>query len=224
MEIRNISQTAPQAEKSSILAKTYGLLAVGFLFMAIGTMVGLNFVPQMLSLGKWGFLLVSLGITIGTMVLAMLNQKNTLGYVFFLSFTFSVGFFDAPSIAVIFSSPHLISIFQQAFILTAVITGSLTAYVFITKKDFSFMGGFLFTGLITVVVMVVIGLFWKNRMLDFAISGMGVVLFSLYILYDTSRLIHEKSTPVEIAIALFLDIVNLFWMIFNLLNMLKGEE
>ncbi|EDP74030.1 hypothetical protein HG1285_05033, partial [Hydrogenivirga sp. 128-5-R1-1] len=47
---------------------------------------------------------------------------------------------------------------------------------------------------------------------------------SLYILYDTSRLIHEKSTPVEIAIALFLDIVNLFWMIFNLLNMLKGEE
>ncbi|EDP74029.1 hypothetical protein, partial [Hydrogenivirga sp. 128-5-R1-1] len=99
MEIRNISQTAPQAEKSSILAKTYGLLAVGFLFMAIGTMVGLNFVPQMLSLGKWGFLLVSLGITIGTMVLAMLNQKNTLGYVFFLSFTFSVGFFDAPSIA-----------------------------------------------------------------------------------------------------------------------------
>ena len=223
MEIRNTLQTT-QVEKTSIVAKTYALLSVGFLFMAIGTLIGLNFVLQMLSLGKWGFLLVSLGVTIGTMVLAMLNQKNTLGYVFFLAFTFSVGFFDAPSIAVIFSSPHLISIFQQAFILTAVITGSLTAYVFITKKDFSFMGGFLFTGLIIIVVMVVISLFWENRMLDLMISGMGAVLFSLYILYDTSRLIHEKSTPVEIAIALFLDIVNLFWMLFNLLSMLKGEE
>jgi modulator of FtsH protease len=222
MEIRNVA--IEPVEKSSILAKTYALLTVGFLFMALGTVVGLNFIPQMLSLGKWGFLIVSLLVTIGTMMIALFNQKNALGYVFFLAFTFSVGFFDAPAIAVIFNSQALLFIFQQAFILTAIITASLTAYVLITKKDFSFMGGFLFVGLIIIVVMVIISLFWKNSMLSFLISGMGAILFSLFILYDTSRLVKEKGTPVEIAIALFLDIVNLFWMLFNLLNILKGEE
>ena len=108
--------------------------------------------------------------------------------------------------------------------ITAVVTGSLTAYVFITKKDFSFLGGFLFTGLIIVVVMAVVSLFWQNTTLEFVISGMGALVFSGFILYDTSRLIYEKSTAVEIAIALFLDIINLFWSIFNLLNILKGEE
>ena len=223
MEVRNIS-IPQQIEKSNLLAKTYMLLTLGFLTMAAGTIVGLQFIPQMLSLGKWGLLIVSLLATIGTMLLALFNQRNTLGYVFFLLFTFTIGFFDAPAIAVIFSSPALIEIFKQAFVITAVVTGSLTAYVFITKKDFSFLGGFLFTGLIIVVVMAVVSLFWQNTTLEFVISGMGALVFSGFILYDTSRLIYEKSTAVEIAIALFLDIINLFWSIFNLLNILKGEE
>ena len=223
MEVRNIS-ISQEIEKSNLLVKTYLLLTMGFLTMAGGTIIGLQFVPQMLSLGKWGFLIVSLLVTIGTMFLALLNQKNTLGYLFFLLFTFTIGFFDAPSIAVIFSSPALIEIFKQAFVITAVVTGSLTAYVFITKKDFSFLGGFLFSGLIIVVVMAVIGLFWQNRTLEFVMSGMGALVFSGYILYDTSRLIYEKSTAVEIAIALFLDIINLFWSIFNLLSILNSNE
>lgn len=213
----------PEEKKESLLVKTYALLSIGFLTMAFGTAVGLHFIPQMLSFGKWGFLIISLLVTIGTMMLALFNQRNVLGYIFFLLFTFSVGFFDAPAIAVIFQSAFLLSIFKQAFLLTAVITGSLTAYVFITKKDFSFMQGFLFVGLVLVVVMAIIGLFWDNRTLTFVMSGMGAFLFSGFILYDTSRLIHEKGTPVEIAIALFLDIVNLFWMLFNLLNILKEE-
>lgn len=218
------TQTRVESRKTDLLVKTYGLLSLGFLLMFVGAVVGLKFVPQMLSLGKWGFLIVSFLVTVGSMMIALFNQKNVLGYIFFGVFTFVVGFFDAPAIAVIFSSPALYEIFKQAFILTALITGSLTAYVFITKKDFSFIGGFLFIGLILVVIMAIIGLFWENRTLHFLMSGMGALLFSGFILYDTSRLLYEKSTPVEIAIALFLDIVNLFWMLFNLLNILKGED
>ncbi len=224
MQLNTQTITITSEEKKALIAKTYALLSFGFLLMAVGTLVGLNFLPQLLSLGKWGFLIVSLLVTIGTMFLALINQRNILGYVFFSLFTFSVGFFDAPAIAVIFNSPVLIDIFWQAFILTAIVTASLTAYAFISKKDFSFLGGFLFTGLILIVIMAVVSLFWHNKTLEFLISGMGTFLFSGYILYDTSRLVHEKGTPIEIAIALFLDIVNLFWMIFNLLEILKGEE
>ncbi len=220
----NTSISYPEIDKKSLLIKTYSILTIGFILMAFGTTVGLSFLPSLLSLGKWGFLLVSLLVTIGSMILAVINQKNILGYIFFGIFSFSVGFFDAPAVSVIFGSPYLIDIFKQAFALTAAITASLTAYVFITKKDFSFLGGFLFTGLVLVVIMVVVGLFWNNRTLDFVMSGIGALVFSGYILYDTSRLIHEKGTPIEIAIALFLDIVNLFWMLFNLLGIIKGED
>ncbi len=224
MKLNTQTATLPQEDKVSLLAKTYLLLSIGFLLMAAGTVVGLQFLPQLLSLGKWIYVLLSLGVTIGSMFLALINQKNTLGYIFFGLFTFTVGFFDAPAIAVIFSSPSLIVIFKQAFLLTALITGSITVYIFITKKDFSFLGGFLFTGLVLVVIMAVISLFWKNDTLTFLMSGMGALVFSGFILYDTSRLIHEKGTPVEIAIALFLDIVNLFWSLFNLLNLINRED
>ncbi len=224
MRLNTQSIPVPQEEKASLLAKTYLLLTVGFILMAVGTVVGLQFLPQLAALGKWMYLIIALVATIGTMFLALMNQHNTLGYVFFCLFTFTVGFFDAPAIAVILNSPALIVIFKQAFGLTAAITGSLTAYVFISKKDFSFLSGFLFTGLVLVVIMAVLGLFWQNDTLTLVMSGMGALVFSGFILYDTSRLVHEKGTPVEIAIALFLDIVNLFWMLFNLLSILKGEE
>ncbi len=219
------NQSIPYAwHEKDLLMKTYAILTIGFILMASGTAVGLQFLPFFASLGKWGFLAVSLIATIGSMLLAIFNQRNIFGYIFFGLFTFSVGFFDAPAISYIFSSPALIDIFKQAFALTAAITASLTAYVFITKKDFSFLGGFLFTGLVLVVIMAVVGLFWENRTLDFVMSGIGALVFSGYILYDTSRLVHEKGTPIEIAISLFLDIVNLFWMIFHIIGIVRGEE
>ena len=217
-----ISKT--QDSKKELLAKTYLLLTVGFVFMVLGVIVGFNFIPQLLALGKLMYIVLSLGITIITMFLALLTQRNILGYIFFNLFTFSIGFFDAPLIAVILSSPALLNIFKQAFGLTAVITASLTVYVLTTKKDFSFLKGFLFTGLIILLLMVFVSFFWHNLSLSFVMSGIGAVLFSGFILYDTSRLIYEKTTPVEIAINLFLDILNLFWSLFNLLKIISGED
>lgn len=224
MQLNNLQEQVVERSRTDLLVKTYGLLTIGFILMAVGVGVGLQFLPQLLSLGKWGYLIVSLVATIGTMFLALLNQRNVLGYIFFGLFTFTVGFFDAPAIAVILNSPSLLEIFKEAFVLTAVITGSLTVYALVSKKDFSFMQGFLFVGLILVVVMAIIAIFWHNRILNLLIAGMGSFLFSAFILYDTSRLVHEKGTPVEIAIALFLDIVNLFWSLFELLRIFKGEE
>lgn len=224
MLLKQANTSVIQRDKTSLIVKTYALLTVGFIFMAFGVTVGLNFIPQLLSLGKWGFLIASLLATIGTMFLAIVNKNNKLGYIFFLLFTFVIGFFDAPAIAVILSTPALVSIFYQAAILTALITASISIYVLVTKKNFSFLGGFLFTGLVIVFILILVSLFWHNRMMDFVISGMGAILFSLYILYDTSRLVNENTNPVEIAIALFLDIINLFWMLFELLKIVNGEE
>jgi len=118
-------------------------------------------------------------------------------------FTFSIGFFDAPAVAIILASPTLLIIAKKAFILTALITGGMTLYAFISKKDFSGLSGFLTTGLIIVFVMAIVSLFWHNNMFEFVLSGIGAVLFSLFILYDTSS--------------------NLFWFLFNLLRLIEEE-
>jgi len=224
MERRPAVITYPEESRVSILGKTYLLLTVGLITMALGVGIGLQFLPVFAHLGKWGYLILSLFATVGTMFLALIFQRNLLGYLFFTLFTFTVGFFDAPAVAVIFQSPFLIEIFKETALITGVVTGALSLFVLITKRDFGFLGGFLFTGLILVVVMAIVGLFWHNSTLNVVMSGMGALVFSGYILYDTSRLVNEKGTPVEIAVALFLDIINLFWSLFNLLVALKGEE
>lgn len=224
MERRTAVITYPEESRVSLLGKTYLLLTFGFITMVLGTGVGLQFLPVFAHFGKWGYLLLSLVATVGTMFLALLFQRNVLGYLFFTLFTFTVGFFDAPAVAVIFQSAFLLEIFKETALITGVVTGALSLFVLITKKDFGFLGGFLFTGLVLIVVMALVGLFWHNSMLNVVVSGMGVLVFSGFILYDTSRLVNEKGNPVEIAIALFLDIINLFWSLFNLLVALTGEE
>ena len=225
MEERKTSViTYTEESRASLLGKTYLLLTAGFITMALGTGVGLQFLPVFAHLGKWGYLALSFVATVGTMFLALIFQRNVLGYIFFTLFTFTVGFFDAPAVAVIFQSAFLLEIFKETALITGAVTGTLSLFALVTKKDFGFLGGFLFTGLILIVIMAVVGTFWHNSTLNVVVSGMGALLFSGYILYDTSRLANERGTSVEIAVALFLDIINLFWSLFNLLVALKGEE
>jgi len=215
-EYEPITITAVYYE-SNLIAKTYLILFIGFILTLLGTWIGLEFAPKLLSMEKTEFLLISLGITAGTMFLATITQQTLLGYLFFGAFTFFIGFFNTPVVTIMLKDPALSQIIQQAFLITAGITGATTLYVSISKKDFSFLGGFLFVGLIGIIIMAVIGLFWNNDLMQSAIAGIGAILFSLFILFDTSRLIHKKGTPIEIAIALFMDIINLFWMIVKIL-------
>ena len=116
-----------------------------------------------------------------------------------------------------------------SLVLTAAVFVSLTFYVMTTKKDFSFLGGALFSGLIILLV-------WSfmNSLFDFGLGAgghtvfslMGALLFVGYILYDTSMLLHYYGPDdyIMAAIALYLDIVNLFLYLLELLRMLQGGD
>ena len=115
----------------------------------------------------------------------------------------------------------------QALVLTAAVFVSLTTYVLVTKKDFSFLGGGLFAGLIILIVWSLL-----NSLFDFGLGGrmffslMGALLFVGYILYDTSLLIHHLGPDDYIiaAVTLYLDIVNLFLYLLEMLRMLQGGD
>jgi FtsH-binding integral membrane protein len=109
----------------------------------------------------------------------------------------------------------------QAAFSTVVVFGGLTAYVFLSRKDFSYMGGRLFVGLIALVAGGLANRFlFKSGLAQYIMSWITVVLFSGFVLYDTSRIIHryDERGYCMAALALFLDFFNMFMAILNILG------
>jgi len=115
----------------------------------------------------------------------------------------------------------------QAFMTTAVAFVSLTAYTFISRRDFSFLKGFVWTGLIA---MIVLGLsnyfFFESPMLSLTLSGVGVLLFSAFILYDTSNILRDYPNEeyISAALTLYLDVFLLFQHVLAMFGMLGGDD
>ena len=109
----------------------------------------------------------------------------------------------------------------QAGVLTGCVFGGLTAYVFVTKKDFNFLGGMLYGVMFAMIgvglILFVFGGFGNTGGMIY--SGVGVLLFSGFVLYDTSNIMKRYPTNAHIAasIALLIDVVNLFYFIAILL-------
>ena len=98
-------------------------------------------------------------------------------------------------------------------------------YVIFSKRDFSFMQGFLLTGLMVVVFGALINMFFASPMAHFMISGASVLLFSGFILYDTSNVLRNYGTDehVSATLALYLDILNLFIALLSILGIARSE-
>ena len=110
----------------------------------------------------------------------------------------------------------------KAFGCTAAMFGGMSIYGAVTKRNLSTMGRTLFMLLISLLVAMIVNLFWGNSMLDFGISCAGVVIFALFTAYDTQRLIELGTCEDETvrskgavlgALSLYLDFINLFLML-----------
>ena len=118
------------------------------------------------------------------------------------------------------------SIAAEAFALTAITFAGLSMYVVYSKKDFSFMSGFLMTGLIVLIVGGLLNMFFiQSGMMHFVMSGASVLLFSGFILYDTSNILRYYGTDehVSATLALYLDVLNLFIALLSILNIMGRD-
>ena len=109
----------------------------------------------------------------------------------------------------------------MAFGITVLLMGSLTSFVVITKRDFSFLGGILFFALVGLILVSLVGIFLPYGILHLALSYVGVLIFSGYMLYDVSRMkfydFEERDVPGAV-LDLFLNFINLFLDILRILN------
>ncbi|MGI1999002.1 Bax inhibitor-1/YccA family protein [Shewanella frigidimarina] len=208
-----ISPSLSTTDVNKMLKNTYMLLAMTLAFSAVtaGLAMAINIGPMM-----------SLGLSLGSLVLLFVTLKKAdSAAAIFWVFAFtgmqgaSLGYI-LNHYAGMANGPGLI---MQALGLTSIIFVSLSAYALTTKKDFSFMGGFLFAGLLVMIGAMVINIFVGSSILFMAMNAGIALLMTGFILYDTSRIVNGGETNyVRATISLYLNFLNLFISLLHLMG------
>ncbi|HEV7374890.1 MAG TPA: Bax inhibitor-1/YccA family protein [Pyrinomonadaceae bacterium] len=215
------ARTAAEAslsERLSFIRKVYGLFFAATLFAIGGVLLGFAYEPLMVFAFEHPFIML-FAMLGGVMGATAVRHKPGINLVALFGFTTLTGVIISPLLYIISrTNPDSI---LQAGILTVGIFGGLTAYVFISKKDFSFMRGLLVTGLIVVILTGLLNiLFIGSSALYFAGAVATLLLFSGFVLYDTSNIIRRYPTNEYVAgaLALYLDAFNIFLALLRIMN------
>ncbi len=223
--IRSQAIAFPHGGAESILAtnkvirNTYMLLSMTLVFAAVvaGISVALKLPHPGIILTLVGFFGLLFGIT------RMRNSAMAIPLVFVL--TGFMGYTLGPVINRYLGMPNGGEIVMQAMGATAAIFISLSAYALTTKRDFSFMGGFLMVGILVAFVASLAAIFLDIPALSLAISAAFVLLMSGVILYETSNIIHGGETNYVMAtVSLFVSIFNLFTSLLHLLGFANSSD
>ncbi len=205
------------SERMSFVRKVYALFFAATLFAVGGAGLGLSFPPLLRFAFDHPFIMlfVMLGGVLGAQAVRHVRGLNVVAL---FAFTTLTGVVISPLLYILGrTNPGSI---LTAGLLTVAIFGGLTAYVFISKRDFSFMRGMLTVGLVVVVVAALANFLFVSSAFGFAISATVLLLFSGFVLYDTSNIIRHYPVNEYIsgALALYLDAFNIFLALLNLLN------
>lgn len=169
--------------------------------------------------------LLFLGIAFGFMWGIERTKNSGMGVVLLLGFTFFMGLMLSRILQVALGFSNGGPLIAMAAGGTGAIFFSLAAVATITKKDFSFMGRFLFIGMIVILLAIVANIFLEIPALSLTISAVAVLVFSAYILYDISRIVNGGETNyISATLSVYLSIYNVFVSLLNLLLMLSGER
>jgi len=205
---------------NKVLRQTYTLLSMTLLFSAAMAAVSMFLqVPHTFSMvGTIG------GILILMFVLPRFQESATGIGIVFLG-TGLLGFGLGPMLSYYLSASNGGQIVATALGGTGAIFLALSAYVLTTKKDFSFMGGFLMVGLIVVFGAVILNLFLQIPAMGLAVSAGIILLMSGFILFDTSRIINGGETNyIRATVSLFINIFNIFTSLLHILGINLGDD
>ena len=135
-----------------------------------------------------------------------------------------MGYTLGPIVSHYLKLPNGGQIVMTALVGTAAIFMSLSAYVLVSKRDMSFMGGFLMAGMLVAILASLAGIFLNIPALSLAISAVVVLLMSGMILYETSNIVHGGETNYIMAtLSLFVSLFNLFTSLLQLLGFASRE-
>ena len=201
-------------ETNKVLRNTYILLSMTLLFsavtagisMAVGLGSGASLVMMIAAMGLIWFVLPR-------------TQNSSAGIWVVFALTGLLGASLGPVLNQYLALQNGSQLIMQALGGTAIVFFTLSGYALTTRKDFSFMGGFLMVGLIVALIAMVANIFFQIPALSLAISAAVILIMSGLILFDTSRIIHGGETNyVRATVSLYLSIYNIFVHLLSLLG------
>lgn len=204
---------------NKVLRNTYALLSMTLLFSALtaGVAVVTNAPPL-----PWFIVLAGF---FGLFFLTARLSNSAWGVAAVFALTGFMGYTLGPILNLYLALPNGPQLVMTALGGTGAIFLGLSAYALVTRKDFSFMGGFLMVGLLVVILAMLANIFLAIPALTMTLSAVVVLLMSGFILYDTSRIINGGETNYIMAtVALYIDIYNLFINLLQLLGIFSGDD
>jgi FtsH-binding integral membrane protein len=197
------------------MGDVFPALFFSLLFATAGLYVG-KYVPQAL------FLPLAIIELVMIFAAMFIRRRRAVGYGFLYAFTFLSGITLYPAIY-IYVSKLGAPIVLQAFAVTAIAYGGAAFYAAITKADFSFLGGFLFIGLIALLGMGIVSFFIPfSHTANWVYTLLGILIFIGYTLFDISRItrygVSREDVPF-VVLSLYLNFVNLFLFILRLFGL-----
>ncbi|MEA1954935.1 MAG: Bax inhibitor-1/YccA family protein [Campylobacterota bacterium] len=205
----------------AFVKETYKLFAASMMAGAVGAYVG---VPMAGAIHAWFWPLFALeiGLLIG---LQFVKHKPGINLAVMFGFVFMTGLMLAPLLAKTLGMSGGASIIGNAFAMTSVVFGAMSFYAIKTTKDFTGYTKPLMIALFVIIGFSILNIFLGNPMIGVMISGAVVMLFSVLVIYDTQNIMKGAyETPIDGAIALYLDFLNIFTTLLHLFGIFGGDD
>jgi modulator of FtsH protease len=211
-------------QQHRVLRNTYLLLALTMVPTVAGALIGISTGGIIMKHPIISFFLM-LGAVIGLQYAIAANRNSGLGVVLLLGMTFLLGWFLGPLLSVALSLKNGPQLVGLAAVGTGGIFFLMAGIATTVKRDFSFMGKFLFVGMIVLLLAIVANLFLQIPALSLTISSLVVMVFSLFLLHDVSRIVNGGETNyIMAATGVYMSLFNIFANLLHLIMAFAGER
>ncbi|MNM95350.1 Modulator of FtsH protease YccA [compost metagenome] len=208
-----------QKEVSGVLRNTYGLLAITLAFSGL-----VAYVSQQLRLPYPSIFVVLIGFY-GLFFLTVKLRNSGWGLLSTFALTGFMGYTLGPILNMYLGMANGASVISSAFFMTALVFFGLSAYVLTTRKDMSFLSGFITAGFFVLLGAVLVSLFFQISGLQLAISAGFVLFSSAMILFQTSAIIHGgERNYIMATISLYVSIYNLFISLLQIFGIMGSDD
>ncbi|AGI24587.1 Bax inhibitor-1/YccA family protein [Pseudomonas sp. MT3] len=213
------STAVEQKEVSGVLRNTYGLLALTLAFSGL-----VAFASQQMRLPYPSIFVVLLGFY-GLFFLTVKLRNSAWGLLSTFALTGFMGYTLGPILNLYLGMANGASVISSAFFMTALVFFGLSAYVLTTRKDMSFLSGFITAGFFVLMGAVLVSLFFQISGLQLAISAGFVLFSSAMILFQTSAIIHGgERNYIMATISLYVSIYNLFLSLLQIFGIMGSDD
>ncbi len=210
-----------EAQIVSFVKETYKLFAASMMAGAVGAYVG---VPMAGAIQ--GFFIPLIILEIALLIgLNFVKHKPGINLAVMFGFVFMTGLMLAPLLARTLGMNGGGTIIGNAFAMTSVVFGAMSFYAIKTTKDFTSYGKPLMIALLVIIGFSILNIFLGNPLIAIAISGVVVVLFSILVIFDTQNIMNGNyETPIDGALALYLDFLNIFTALLQLFGIFGNDD